>query len=187
MQIRLSVSAFILVITCLTGLATSKGFAGEKPIVVPKIEIPKGVIELEPREAPALNLKDMDGQYYNLEQSKGHWVFVHFWASWCGPCRREMPTIQDLAHKIDSKLLEIVLINTAETEDTVFSFIGVVAPDLNPLMDNDGLVTQSWQPRGLPSTYLVDAKGRIRYVALGGRPWDKAEYLNFLQSLISSK
>jgi hypothetical protein len=75
------------------------------------------------------------------------------------------------------------VINTAENEDTVFSFLGVLAPDLVPLMDRDGLATEDWQPRGLPSTYLVDPQGIIRFQALGGRPWDEAPYLQFLTSL----
>jgi hypothetical protein len=76
------------------------------------------------------------------------------------------------------------VINTAESEDTVFTFLAAVAPDLVPLMDSDGLVTERWQPRGLPATYLVDPEGRLRYVALGGRPWDTPPYLDFLKRLV---
>ena len=83
--------------------------------------------------------------------------------------------------------LEIVVINTAESEDKVFAFLAGVAPDLNPLMDRDGLVTERWQPRGLPATFLVDPSGRLQYLALGGRPWDSPDYLKFLQKLIDIK
>ena len=79
--------------------------------------------------------------------------------------------------------LEVVLVNTAETEDEVFLFLGIVAPDLLPLMDIDGQVTEVWQPRGLPATYLVDPVGNIQYQALGGREWDKPVYLEFLRGL----
>ena len=126
----------------------------------------------------------MDGEPWDLENARGHWVFVHFWASWCGPCREEMPTIQTLYSKFDPGLLEIALINTAEPEDTVFEFLAVVAPDITPLMDHDGLVTERWQPRGLPATFFVDPQGRLQYLALGGRPWDMPEYLEFLQNLV---
>ena len=83
--------------------------------------------------------------------------------------------------------LEFVLINTAESEDTVFNFLGIVAPDLNPLLDEDGQVTELWQSRGLPSTYLVDPQGQQRYLALGGRPWDETEYMEFLKRLAQLK
>ena len=145
--------------------------------------LPKGLMQLDGRAAPPLVLKDMDGQTWDLGEARGHWVFVHFWATWCGPCRREMPTIQAIYPQFDPGELEIVVINTAESEDTVFEFLAVVAPDINPLMDNDGLATERWQPRGLPATFLVDPAGRLQYLALGGRPWDRPEYLNFLRSL----
>jgi len=147
--------------------------------------LPKGIVLLQPRPAPALKLKDMDDTLYDLGVARGRWKFVHFWASWCGPCRREMPSIQRMAERMQGSSLEIVLINVAESEDTVFSFLASVAPDLNSLLDSDGLVTEQWQPRGLPSTYLVDPQGNIRYVAIGGRAWDKKDYIGFLHELLA--
>ena len=146
--------------------------------------LPKGLLELDDREAPPLVLDDLDGERWDISQSRGHWVFVHFWASWCGPCRREMPTIQAIFPKSDASQLEIVLINTAESEDTVFAFLADVAPDITPLMDTDGLVTEQWQPRGLPATFFVNPEGRLQYLALGGRPWDTPEYFEFVQRLV---
>jgi len=147
---------------------------------------PKGIITLPPRAAPVLKLADMDGKPFDLAEHKGQWVFVHFWASWCGPCKREMPAIQRMAEQMKDTPLVLAIINTAEDEDTVFNFLGIHAPDLAPLMDRDGLATEAWQPRGLPSTYLVDPEGVIRYQALGGRPWDEALYMDFLKALAAS-
>ena len=146
--------------------------------------LPKGILTLDGRPAPALVLDNLDGESWNLEQARGHWAFVHFWASWCGPCRKEMPTIETIHRQLDPQEMEIVLINTAESEDTVFIFLSSVAPEIQPLMDYDGLVTERWQPRGLPATFLVDPEGRLRYLALGGRPWDSPPYLDFLRQLI---
>ena len=149
-----------------------------------KPELPRGIITVDGRDAPAMVLNDTDGNTFDLTTMRGKWVFAHFWASWCGPCRREMPTIQAIEEEFRDSGLAIVLINTSEDEDTVFNFLGIVAPDMNTLLDSDGKVTEQWQPRGLPSTYFVDPEGKLRYVALGGRPWDKGEYLGFLKSLI---
>ena len=135
--------------------------------------LPKGIITVDGRDAPPLVLNDINGDSVDLSQFRGKWVFAHFWASWCGPCRREMPTIQAIDSEFKDSGLVIVLINTAEDEDTVFDFLGTVAPDMNTLLDSDGLATEQWQPRGLPSTYFVDPEGKLRYIALGGRPWDK--------------
>lgn len=159
-------------------------FVGANNVFAAKQTLPKGLITLDGRPALELKLNNMDGEAFDLSKSRGHWVFVHFWASWCGPCRREMPTIQSMSSILEKTSLEIVIVNTSETDDTVFSFLGIVAPDLIPLMDYDGLVTQKWQPRGLPSTFLVDPNGKLRYLALGGREWDSKEFLSFLKSLI---
>jgi len=178
MKIRKILQLYVCVLL-INGVAATQANA-ETPV-----QMPKGIIALGGKNAPPLKLKNMDGDVFDLANSKGHWVFVHFWASWCGPCRKEMPTIQTLATQFPADKLEVVLVNTAESDDTVFSFIGIVAPDLTPLLDYDGLVTEAWQPRGLPSTYLVDPQGKLRYLALGGRPWDKSEYVQFITNVIS--
>lgn len=150
-------------------------------------EPPKGILKLTPYPAPKIELKDIDGETFNLSETKKHWVFVHFWASWCGPCRKEMPAIQKMWNTLKKEGLKIALINTAEDEDTVFNFLGVYAPDIRALMDRDGQVTEKWRPRGLPATYLVDPSGQVRYQALGGRPWDTTIYMEFLRSLLKQK
>ncbi len=148
-------------------------------------DLPPGVMAVDGRPAPALRLNTLDGAAYDLAGARGHWVFVHFWATWCGPCKREMPAIQRMLTALRDSRLEIVMVNTAETEEEVFTFLAAVAPDVNPLLDTQGLVTEHWQPRGLPATFLVDPQGRIRYQALGGRDWDTPPYLDFLRRLIA--
>ena len=150
-------------------------------------KVPDGIIKLDGRQAPPLELKDMDGNAYNIKESRGKWLIVHFWAAWCGPCRREMPTVQRMASQLEDSPIDIVLVNTAETDDTVFNFLGIVAPDMTTLMDRDGLVTERWQPRGLPASFFVSPQGTLEYIALGGRTWDKPEYLNFVKQLIETK
>ncbi len=141
---------------------------------------PKGIISVPPRLAPALSLENMDGKRVTMSAVPGRWSFVHFWASWCGPCRREMPAIQVLTHKLAQSEWDFYIVNTAESEDIIFSFLGSVAPEIDTLLDTDGLVTERWQPRGLPSTYLVDPAGNIRYVVIGGQDWSQREYQAFL-------
>ncbi len=150
-------------------------------------DIPAGLLKLEPYAAPALALKDIDAAPYDLREDKGSVVFVHFWASWCGPCREEMPAIQRMAAALEPEGLKIAMVNTAEDEDTVFSFLAAYAPDTRALMDRDGQVTEAWSPRGLPATYLVDRNGQVRYQALGGRPWGEAAYLDFLRGLLKEE
>lgn len=162
-------------------LALLLTFAGAPPAAEPPL--PRGLIALDGRPAPPLALPDLDGEPYDLELAQGSWAFVHFWASWCGPCRREMPAIARMSERPETRALALVLVNTAESEDTAFTFLAAVAPELTTLLDVDGRTTESWSPRGLPATFLVDPAGRLRYLALGGRPWDAPEYLDFLRSI----
>jgi thiol-disulfide isomerase/thioredoxin len=172
MKVKITSLCLYLLLSCLTlnGLAAV---------------LPPGVMRVNGLPAPALKLANLDGEDYDLANSRGHWVFVHFWASWCGPCRREMPSIQRMTDILADSGIEFLLVNTAETEDEVFTFLGIVAPDLMPLLDLDGQVTEVWQPRGLPATYLVNPDGRIQYQALGGREWEQPAFLDFLRGLLS--
>lgn len=144
---------------------------------------PPGLMLQNGRPAPDLRLTNMEGEVTDLRDLRGRWVMVHFWATWCGPCRKEMPSLQRMVQRMAPERLHLVLVNTAETDDEVFAFLGLVAPDLNSLMDRDGQVTEKWQPRGLPSSFLIDPKGRVRYLALGGRDWASEPYLAFLRHI----
>jgi len=146
-------------------------------------EPPPGMIKLDGRPAPALKLSDLDGKSVDLAQRRGRWTLVHFWATWCGPCRREMPTLAQLMKTLPPERLNIYLVNTAESEDDVFVFLASVSPELGTLLDRDGQVTERWQPRGLPASFLVDPQGKLRYLALGGRDWASGPYLKFLREL----
>ena len=86
------------------------------PVSAQASELPRGLIRLDPYPAPTLSLHDLDGEPYTLENRRGSIVFVHFWASWCGPCRKEMPAIQRMWDKLQDEGLEIALINTALIE-----------------------------------------------------------------------
>lgn len=146
---------------------------------------PKGIRHYETGTAPGFTVTDMDGEPFTLESTRGKWVFLHFWASWCGPCKEEMPAIQKMSETLDNVKFEIVLINTAENEDTIFSFLGEIGMDMNSLMDADGLVTEKYKPRGLPTTILIDPNGNVQYQAIGGREWHRPVYINFLRKLVN--
>lgn len=151
------------------------------------VELPKGLIKLDGRPAPALRLSNSDGVVRDLKDFRGQWVLVHFWASWCGPCRKEMPSIQALFKQLPADKIAFFLVNTAESDDTVFEFLTIVAPDLDSTLDLEGVATERWQPRGLPSSFFVDPQGRLQYLALGGRPWMRADYLGFVKQISGVK
>lgn len=149
------------------------------------IEPPNGIRHYETGTAPGFVLGNMDGERFDLASARGKWVFLHFWASWCGPCREEMPAIQQMSDQFADDELAVILVNTAENEDTIFSFLAEINMGMSSLMDADGQVTEQYRPRGLPTTILIDRNGQMQYQAIGGREWQEAEYTGFLRELIS--
>ena len=153
----------------------------------PSLEVPKGFIVLTQRDAPHFTLMDIDGVRFNYNNSSNKWRFVHFWASWCGPCRKEIPALEKLAKSDLATQMDMYIINTGEDEDTIFRFLGEYAPGLHTLMDVDGEVTEKYAPRGLPTTFLVNPQGKMVYLALGGVRWMDAPYYNFLKALVKTR
>ena len=147
-------------------------------------KVPFGIRHYDIGSAQNFTLNDIDGEQFELNNSKGQWVFLHFWASWCGPCREEMPAIQQLADKMKGEKFQIIMINTAEDEDTVFEFLGSINVELNSLLDVDGRVTEVWKPRGLPTSFLINPEGKVKYQAIGGREWGSPIYINFIKKLL---
>ena len=146
-------------------------------------KVPFGIRHYDIGSAQNFTLNDIDGEKFELNNSKGNWVFLHFWASWCGPCRVEMPGIQQLSDKMKGEKFQIIMINTAEDEDTVFEFLGSINVELNSLLDVDGQVTEVWKPRGLPTSFFINPKGKVKYQAIGGREWGSPIYINFIKNL----
>lgn len=132
--------------------------------------------------APKLKLLDMDGKPVDLEQLKGKVVLVNFWATWCPPCRREMPSLQRLWKKLGASKLQIVAVNVGEDADTVLGFMGTLdeSPTFPIVFDKDSATLRAWPVRGLPTTFLIDKKGRIAYRAIGGRHFDSPENIRLI-------
>ena len=141
-----------------------------------------------PIKAPAFQLADMDGKKYSLESYRGKVVIVNFWATWCPPCRREIPSMEALHQAFQGEAFAILAINEWETEDHVFAFMGElpVEPSFPILFDLDSEVAQSFGVKGLPTTLLLDTQGMIVYRAVGGRDFDHPEVKKIIRGLLPS-
>ncbi|BAV32778.1 alkyl hydroperoxide reductase [Sulfuricaulis limicola] len=134
-------------------------------------------------------LKDIDGKLRRLSESRGKVVLVNFWATWCPPCRREMPSMQRAWTQLKSENFEMLAINVGEDEDTIFGFTFSTGVELTfpILLDRDAQVIKAWPVIALPTSFVVDPQGRIVYRAVGGREWDDPELLKKIRELLPRK
>ena len=141
----------------------------------------------KPLPAPGFVLEDLDEVKVNFDKFKGKVVLLNFWATWCPPCRREMPSMERLYQKYKNQDFTVLAINQMEDGDTVFAFTGQLslAPGFDILFDYTSDTSKSYRVNGLPTTYLIDKKGMIRYRAIGGREFDHPDIEKIIESLMS--
>ena len=143
---------------------------------------------LAPRPAaPNFSLKDLDGKTRTLSDYKGKVVLVNFWATWCPPCRREMPSMEQLSQKLKAEPFVVLALDQVENFDLVFTFTGQLdpAPTFPVLLDGKGQSAKDWKVLGLPTSFLVDKQGRVAYRAMGGREFDHPEIQKLIRALIA--
>ena len=135
-----------------------------------------------PYPAPAMRLKDLSGRQHDLAEFKGKLVVVNFWATWCPPCRREMPSLERLNKRLAGRGLVVLAVAAGEDAETVRGFIGELkpTPSFTVLADPEFSVMQTWNMRGLPTTFVVDPNGMVIYTAVGGREFDHAQLIKRL-------
>ncbi|HWR75580.1 MAG TPA: TlpA disulfide reductase family protein [Thiobacillus sp.] len=135
--------------------------------------------------APELKAQDLAGAPKTLADYRGKVVLLNFWASWCPPCLREMPSMERLRVKMAGQPLTIVALDSAETPDEVNAYLSRMKLGFPILLDPDGSNTKRWNVFALPTTFLLDARGRVRYVLTGPTEWDEGEALGVIESLLA--
>ena len=144
---------------------------------VPKAEV----------EASDFTLQSLDGKSVSLASYKGSLVFLSFWATWCGPCKQELPSVQALYEKLKSKGLLIVAVDVMEENKTVNDFVKANRMTFPVLLDADGRVGGEYDARSIPTNYIVDRAGKIlaRVVGYDGTPWDSPARIALFEKLLA--
>ncbi|HEY5604568.1 MAG TPA: TlpA disulfide reductase family protein [Gammaproteobacteria bacterium] len=133
--------------------------------------------------APDFSLNDIDGKPHALQDYRGMVVIINFWATWCPPCRYELPSMERAYQRLKKQGIEMLAINVGEDADTIFTFTVDYPVTFPLLMDLDSKVIKDYPVVGLPTTYVVDSKGRLVYRAIGTREWDDAALMQKILDL----
>lgn len=151
------------------------------------LALPAAAQELKPSPpvpAPPLELADMQGKKHRLADYRGKVVLVNFWATWCVPCREEMPSIERLRASLEGRPFAVLAVNLAEPEPQIRKFLDAVPVRFAVLLDRDAKATRVWQAKLLPATYIVGPDGVIRYRHVGELDWSKPEVRRFITGLM---
>lgn len=133
--------------------------------------------------APAFELRDMDDKIHTLADYKGKPLIVNFWATWCPPCRAELPSMNRAWAKVKDEGIAMIAINIGEDEDSIFAFTAQYPIDFTVLLDEESEQLSPWQISGLPTTYVIDPEGRVVFQAMGDREWDNDKLLDKVRAL----
>ncbi len=133
--------------------------------------------------APPFTLADRSGRSVSLADLRGKVVFVNFWATWCAPCREEMPSLVRLARSIDARDAVVVTISVDESWDEVDAFFQGQPPPFVVLRDPDKLVSAAWGTTMFPESYIVTKDGTVAYKIVGGRDWGAPSARRLLERL----
>jgi len=126
----------------------------------------------KPFMAPDFSATGEDGETYRLSDYRGKYVLLNFWATWCPPCRKEIPSMERMWHKVKDKNLVILAVNVGEDADTIFRFSASYPMSFPALLDLDGKIIESYPVRGLPTSYIINPEGLVTHRAVGSREWD---------------
>jgi peroxiredoxin len=144
-----------------------------------------GMATLPATPAPDFTLPDLVGTPVSLQGYRGKLVLLNFWATWCIPCREEMPAMEQLHRRFQAQGLAILAIDFRENAATVTAFVDQHHLTFTVLRDQDGSVFRAYSVMGLPTTYLIGRDGTLLARGVGGRDWTRAEGQALIHELLT--
>jgi peroxiredoxin len=161
---------FLILAGCLALFITA---CGEKPVA--SVGNP----------APDFDTLDLDGKVWSLSKLKGKVVFINFWATWCSPCREEMPSMQRLYTKLPKDKFEMIALFNNDKKPAVRKFVSQLGLTFPILSDEHNFAGTKYGLTGLPETFIVDKQGVIREKIIGPAKWDSPENVEMLMRYIN--
>jgi peroxiredoxin len=136
------------------------------------------------REMVDFTVDTLDRGETTLHSFKGQVVLLNFWASWCVPCREEMPAMQSVYNRLKDEGFVVVGVNQREQPSVVERFVEELDLTFPILLDQSGRVGSTYGARGLPLTYVVNREGVVVSGATGERDWDSEEMVAYFRALL---
>lgn len=140
----------------------------------------------KPVEAKNFTLTDVYNKKVNLKSYRGKVVMLNFWATWCNPCRMEMPSMEKLYKQFKDKGLVIISIASGDTQKEVSSFMKEYRLTFPALLDYDYAVSDDYKVWAVPTTYFINAKGEIVGKAQGSRDWNNQDAAQYISSIFKA-
>src|SRR5262249_45464575 len=131
-------------------------------------------------------LTTLDGKVVKLSELVGKVVLINFWATWCGPCKEEMPSLARLQKQLDPTQFVLLTVTTDLQRQGIAHFLSQLGVSLPVLFDEDQDVSRSFMVRGLPTTIVIARDGALVGRAVGPRAWDSPEAVAFMQHVMGS-
>jgi len=134
--------------------------------------------------APSFALPSRGGDTIALDKLKGQVVMINFWASWCGPCRQEMPLLEQMYKRYSPLGFTLLGVNVEANSKDAEKLLANVPVSFPVLFDTENKVSKMYDVNAMPSTVFIDRKGNVRYLHRGYKAGDESEYLNQIRALL---
>jgi thiol-disulfide isomerase/thioredoxin len=184
---------YIFLIPLLTVILASCGYGKsgqesespvDQPAAPPEASAPKTALGKRLSslgfQTPTADLPAVDFSLKDLSKV----VFLNFWATWCGPCRAEIPSMEELYLELGNEAFAIIAVNSQEAGTEVAGFVENIGMSFPVLLDTDGRVGAAYSVRAIPTTYIIDPQGYILGRMVGTRDWFTSEIISLVRDLL---
>jgi thiol-disulfide isomerase/thioredoxin len=190
---RLPVLAFAVLVLALTLSAAlvliwaERSTVDQGPVAAEQTPLGHFVPASSPRPAPPVSFTDLAGKTVHLSNFAGKVVILNLWATWCAPCRHEMPSLERLQTRFGDKLAVLPVSQDLGGNKMVVPFVGNLGlAKLNVYVDPKSTVGRAFKVEGLPTSFLIDRQGRILGRVEGEAEWDEPKMLAVIEPLLAS-
>ena len=139
---------------------------------------------MEGQTAPDFALKSSTGENLRLSEYRGEVVMINFWATWCGPCRQEMPLLDELYSRYSRVGFSLLGVNIDDNSSKAMNMVEELGVSFPVLFDSSKEVSKLYEVEAMPVTVLIDREGTVRYVHHGYKPGYEEKYLDQIRSLL---